>query len=120
MNIKFEKRKLSLALRRDGKEYVFKRPSLNEFGEPSDDGDCVEITLTGIYHESRGYVSKKTNEATQINSKKQPMILCDFEKANELIKENDSVEISGVSYKVNKVEDVSHLGVYADISLEEC
>lgn len=117
MNIKFEKHKLKLALRKDGKEYIFKTKKKNDYGEYLDEYEEDEKVICGIYHENRGYVSKTTNDATKINTKKQPMILCDYE-ASQKIKQNDEVEIEGKRYVVIEIDNISNLDIYADISLE--
>ena len=116
MNVEFEKHKIRMLLKRQGKSFVFEVKSKNEFGE-DDDENSSTFEVIGIYHESSSYVEKTTIEAAQIRKKNQPMILCSYDDYDK-IQIGAKLKIDDKEYEVIDKTDVSLLNVYCDISLE--
>ena len=103
-----------------GKEYEFKRAEKNEFNEPTDKLELVE-TVRGIYHSSQqSFIDLINTEAASIKSKTNKGILC-MASSGALLKQDDTVEINLVKYKVTAVEPVMYgdVKVATEISLEE-
>lgn len=116
VNTKFEAYKIRRELKKNGKEYEFKRAELNNFKEPTEN-QLLAGKFRGLYHEQNGYVSVVTGETTQTRTKKIPMILCLYEDAN-FLKINDIVKINSKTFKVTGVINIQEWNIIADVSLE--
>lgn len=116
INTKFEAYKLRRELKRNGKEYEFKRAKLNDFKEPTKDS-VVAGKLIGLYHEQNSNVSITTGDTTQTRTKKVPMILCLYEDAT-FLKIGDMVKINSKTFKVTGIVNIQEWNIIADISLE--
>ena len=75
LNTRFEEYKLKRELKRNGTEVTFYRNKKNAFGEHVGELEVV-AKLTGLYHETNGYVSLSVSDATVQRSVKLPMLLC--------------------------------------------
>ena len=116
MNLKFELRKLEIALNKSGKLCKVKRQGLNKFKEPND--ILEDITeFKGLYHEQNSYVKLTTTEQAQYVSKKIPMVLCKFEDALP-IKSNDILVYNNKEFKITGVTNIQEWNLIADVSLE--
>lgn len=104
-----------------GAEYRFTRNSKNEYGEPTEEPELVEI-VQGIYHSSQqSFIELINTEAAKIKAKTNKGILC-LSSSGSLLLQGDRVEISSVEYRVTTVEPVMYgdVKVATEISLEEC
>lgn len=122
INKQFEAYKIRREIKRSGETYTFKRPVLNEFGEPS--GDEIEVgSLRGLYHEQYGNDSNirlMTGDTTQIRTKKMPMILCIYEDAKALnLHLGDKLYLNGRILKVVSLVNIQEWNIIGDLSLEE-
>ena len=115
-DLNFQKNKVSRFIQQYGETFVFKRPKLNDFGEPINDG-FEEITIKGVYHETNSYVSQTITEGTVTRTKKQPMILC-FVSEAEKLKYGDALEYKQNKYNVVSALNLAQLDICCDISLE--
>lgn len=100
-----------------GESYTFERSKLDDYNEPTEEKETV-ATVNGLYHVTKGYVSKTVGDATTTHSKGQPMILAVYEET-ENIKEQDRVTVEGKPYKVVGRTNVGEYSILNDISLEE-
>lgn len=122
LNTKFEAYKVSRELKRVGKEYEFKRPKKNGFGEPEDDEEFVSKFL-GLYHEQNGYIKGSIDTQVSVGgtihvrTEKKPMILCLYDDAKTL-KIGDIVRFNSKTYKVTGVVNIQEWNIVSDISLE--
>lgn len=122
INKQFEAYKIRREIKRSGETYTFKRPVLNEFGEPS--GDEIEVgSLRGLYHEQyeRGSnIRLMTGDTTQIRTKKLPMILCIYEDAKTLnLQLGDKLYLNDKIFKVVSLVNIQEWNIIGDLSLEE-
>lgn len=118
VNTKFEAYKIKRELKRSGIKYEFKRFKKNEFGEQTKELEGIG-SLTGLYHEQSSGVNITVSEASQIRSKKTPMILCLYEDTASLaLQVGDFVEINSRVFKVQGVVNVQEWNIVSDISLE--
>lgn len=122
INKQFEAYKIRREIKRSGETYTFKRPVLNEFGEPS--GDEIEVgSLRGLYHEQyeRGSnIRLMTGDTTQIRTKKLPMILCIYEDAKTLnLQLGDKLYLNNRILKVVSLVNIQEWNIIGDLSLEE-
>ena len=101
-----------------GQEFKFQRPAVNEYGEPTDQGE--EITVKGVYHEALGYVylTKSTTESTTRRQRVFPMILMLWEEAEKLV-HTDRLTYNGHLYQVGEINNIGEANVVADVSLME-
>lgn len=118
INTKFEVYKLKRELKRSGKDYEFKRPIVNDYGEPSDDSEIVG-TVKGLYHETNEHIMVSMSDTTQVRTKKVPNILCTYEDVAPLkLVIGDIVEINSRTLKVTGIVDIQDWNLILDISLE--
>lgn len=115
MNLSFEKHKLIRFIKSQGLTYTFTAPGTNSFGEPTGQERTVEVS--GVYHETQGYVTGYVVEGSNIKSKPESLIMCLMEDTVGLVREM-VVTINGNEYRIVDLRDVNHLGVACDISLE--
>lgn len=115
-NLQFQKAKMAQIIRVEGVDYTFLRDQLDEYGEPT--GALSEVAIVrGIWHESQGYVTLVSGEASTVRSKPSPQILTMAEWAKP-IQQDDFIEVDGQRYLVTGKHDPTNLGIAADISLE--
>lgn len=118
VNKKFEAYKLKRELKRSGIEYEFERFKENAFKELNGEPESVG-KIVGLYHEQNSNIEVVTSDATQIRTKKIPMILCLYEDAASLgLKTNDIVKVNAKTFKVTGVVNIQEWSIIADISLE--
>lgn len=122
INKQFEAYKIRREIKRSGETYTFKRPVLNEFGEPS--GDEIEVgSLRGLYHERYerdSNIRLMTGNTTQIRTKKLPMILCIYDDAKTLnLQLGDKLYLNDKILKVVSLVNIQEWNIIGDLSLEE-
>ena len=118
LNTKFEAYKIKRELKRSGIEYEFKRFKKNIFDESTDEFEAVG-TLKGLYHEQSSGIQITTSDATQVRSKKIPMILCLYENTASLaLQVGDFVKINARTFKVTGIINIQEWNIISDISLE--
>ena len=118
INTRFEAYKIKRELKRSGIDYEFKRPGVNDFGEPV--GEPVVVgTIRGLYHEQNSSIQVKTGDTTQVRTKKIPMILCLYEDTARLaLAVGDIVTINAKTFKVTGIVNIQEWNLISDISLE--
>lgn len=123
VNTRFEAYKLQREMRRSGQVFQFRRPAINDFGEPVKDenGDYVfqgnPIEIEGLYHEVNSYISVVTGDTTRTRTKKEPMVLCMYEDASGL-QVGDVVQYNNKTFRYSGIVNVQEWGIIGDISLE--
>lgn len=113
---RFLQHKVERALQRDGSKFSFMIPQFDEYNQPVEEGETVEIT--GVYHELNSFISLTTGDAASVQRKKSPMILTLFTEDVRKLAKDSKVSINNVEYKITGVLDVQNYGLVADISLE--
>lgn len=118
VNKKFEAYKIKRELKRSGIEYEFKRSKKNDFNESTDEFEGIG-KLKGIYHEQNSTIHITTSDATQIRTKKIPMILCLYEDTAALnLQVGDFVNINTRTFKVTGITNIQEWNIISDVSLE--
>lgn len=119
VNKQFEAYKIKREIKRSGETYVFMRPKLNEFNEPSDEEEEVG-SLLGLYHEQNSNVQITTGDTTQTRTKKMPMILCVYNDAKMLdLHLGDKLYLNDRILKVVSLVNIQEWNIIGDLSLEE-
>lgn len=116
MNKTFELFKLKNIIKKNGKEFAFRRCGKNEFGEDSQEYTDVCV-VKGIYHETSSYVKKVTDDGASYTTKKSPMVLSLYDDCREVLA-GDMVEISEKTFKVTEINNMGQEDIVVDISLE--
>lgn len=101
---------------RNGSTYTVKRNKVDKYGEPTQEVEEV-TTLRGLFHISKGFITKNTSDGSQIKTKGQPMILALLEEC-KTIQNGDFVVINGNTYKITDKNNTEEYNIIADISLE--
>lgn len=124
INTKFELYKFRRELRRNGKDYTFRRRKLNQFDEPTGELEDV-LTIRCLYHEVSSFKTTSTGDSSTTVTEKQPMLLCAVEDAKDSgLEIGDFIEVEDSVYGDKKVlrlvgiVDIQNYGIIADISLE--
>ena len=117
MNIHFGREQIARNIRTHGQIFVFTRSGKNSFGEP--DGTQTEVaSVQGLFHQTRGFITKNISDGTISRNKPQPQILCLADDSVKPIQHGDQLEYAGNLYVVTGVDDINNLGIACDISLE--
>lgn len=99
-----------------GSEYSVKRKELDKYKEPT--GEEIQVAnIKGLYHITKGYVTESVQDGTRVHLKGQPMLLCEYEKAN-VIQTGDFIEINKNRYKVIDKNNIQEYNIVTDISME--
>lgn len=124
INTRFELYKLRRELKRNGKDYMFRRHKLNKFNEPTGELEDV-LTIRCLYHEVSSFKTTSTGDSSTTVTEKQPMLLCAVEDVKDSgLEIGDFIEVEDSVYGDKKVlrfvgiVDIQNYGIIADISLE--
>lgn len=99
-----------------GQNLLFSRQGENEFGEPN--GQTESVTIKGVYHETTSFLSKTSTEATTIQQKSSPMVLCLW-KDTENISDRYRLSFNNKTYTIGGIKNLAEANLIAEISLEE-
>lgn len=117
MNIHFGRELILRNIKTHGQTFTFKRTETNRYGEPTGANTEV-VSVQGLFHQSRGYITKTVSDGTVSRGKPQPQILCLLDAAVKLIQQGDTLNYMDQVYTVTGVDDVNNLGIACEISLE--
>lgn len=115
-NLAFELHKVEQEIKVHGEDYTVNRDKLDEYGEATGDSEKV-CDIRGLFHISKGFVSRSTGDATTTHATGNPMLLCLFSET-EHIQSGDWLELNGARYNITDVTNVSEQNIVADMSLE--
>lgn len=117
--VAFERDKLKKQIAAFGKEFIFSRYAVNDFNEPVKSLPPREVcTVNGIYHDSfNSYVSRNISDGATVAKTFQPMLLCLFEDA-ALLNKDDFIEIGEKVYKVVSIKNINNLNYGCEVSFE--
>lgn len=111
-----EEHKIKREIQLHGNTYTFVRETKDGYGEPT--GETTEVaTICGLFHISKGYVTRSTSDGTKTHGTGQPMILSLWEDA-EPIQSGDVVEINGNKHRVIAKNNVQEYNLFCDTSLD--
>ncbi len=111
-----EQKAIEREITRNGSTYIVKRNKVDKYGEPTQEVEEV-TTLRGLFHISKGFVTKNTSDGSQTKTKGQPMILALLEEC-ATIQNGDFVVINSNTYKITDINNIKEYNIIADISLE--
>ena len=115
--LKMELHKIEREIKVHGKEYTFLRTKTDAYGEPTNEEPEQVAVVCGLFHITKGYVSKNVQDATITHSKGQPMLLVCCSDADGIFPGDYFVE-NGNTYKVVGKNNVQEYNIVADFSLE--
>ena len=99
-----------------GQEFTFHRPELNQYNEPTSNETL--ITLQGLFHQTRGYITRNITDGTISRSQPQPMVLALVNPESQSLRINDYMLYCNNKYLVTGINDINNLGIALEISLE--
>lgn len=111
-----EQKAIEREIIRNGSTYIVKRNKVDKYGEPTQEVEEV-TTLRGLFHISKGFVTKNTSDGSQTKTKGQLMILALLEEC-ATIQNGDFVVINSNTYKITDINNIEEYNIIADISLE--
>lgn len=111
-----DKKAVEREITKNGSTYTVKRSKVDKYEEPTQEVEEV-TTLRGLFHISKGFITKNTSDGSQTKTKGQPMILALWEEC-ETIRNGDFVVINGNTYKITDKNNIEEYNIIADISLE--
>lgn len=114
--LKMELHKVDREIRTHGSKFNVYRDKKDKYGEDTGEQEFVCV-ISGLFHISKGYVSKNVTEGTVTHSKGQPMLMCHYSETGN-IKTGDYVIINGNKYKVVEKNNIQEYSIVTDISLE--
>ena len=112
----FELHKVEREIKIHGDDYAVNRDKLDEYGEATGDSEKV-CDIRGLFHISKGFVSRSTGDATTTHATGSPMLLCVFDEAKQ-IQCGDWLEINGARYNITDKNNLSEQNIVIDMSLE--
>lgn len=116
MNVNFGIELIRRNILAHGQEFIFHRPALSTFNEPTTNETL--ITLQGLFHQTRGYITRNTTDGTVSRSQPQPMVLTLVNPDTQSLQINDYVLYCNQKYRVTGINDINNLGMALEISLE--
>lgn len=117
MNRNFARELIARNISTNGEEFTFVRNGRNRHGEP-DGTTTTVVTVKGLFHQSRGYITKDVSDGTVSREKPQPRIMCLADTDVKKVQHGDTLEYLGRKYTVTGVDNVNEYGIACDISLE--
>lgn len=116
MNKCIELYKVKREIKMHGSEVVVKRKKLDEYNEPTKEKEDV-TAFRGLFHISKGYMTKNISDGTSTRTKGQPMVLAELSDLTD-VKNDDIIYYNNLVYKVVDINNIEQLNIVADISLE--
>lgn len=116
MNIYFDIAKVKRAINTHGQEFTFYRKGLDDYGQP-DQTKTTYITVKGLFHQTRSYITKNVSDGTISRSKPSPQILA-LNNPDMTLALKDELVFAGKTYIVTGVDNIGNLSIALDISLE--
>lgn len=116
MNVSFGVELVKRNILTHGMDFTFVHKALNEFNEPT--GDQTEITVHGLFHQTRGFITKNTSDGTVSRTRPQPQVLTLVDDTSKSIQKDDIMLYCNHTYSVVGINDINNLGVALEISLE--
>ena len=114
--LSFELHKVEREIKMHGDTFEIHRDILDDYGEVTGNSEKVCETR-GLFHISKGFVSRSTIDATTTHATGNPMLLCLFSET-EQVRSGDWLELNGARYNITDVSNVSEQNIVADMSLE--
>lgn len=115
--LKMELHKVLREIQIHGTEYKLFRKKTDKYGEPTKEEPEQVATFRGLFHISKGYITKNVAEGTKTHSKGQPMLLVAYDET-ENIQSEDFLIINGNPYKVVEKNNIQEYNIVTNISLE--
>ena len=114
----FERSKVARFINVYGNIFTFRRRSLNDYGEPKNECECI-AKIRGVYHNPDGpYRKQSIEDSSEHVSKPQPMILCLQDENSSLVKPDDIVQIGKSWFTVVRLVAVGEFDYAWEIVLE--
>lgn len=115
--LKLELNKVLREIKVHGMDYTFFKRMSDEYGEPIQDKIEVVALKKGLFHISKGFISKKVSDGTSVHGKGQPKLLMSFDDSKE-INIDDFFRTSGNIYRVVEKNNIQNYDIVTDLSLE--
>lgn len=114
--LSFELHKVEREIKMHGDTFEIHRDILDDYGEVTGNSEKVCETR-GLFHISKGFVSRSTTDGTTTHAAGSPMLLCTLEETKQ-IKSGDWFEVNGVRYNITDLTNVGEQNIVVNMSLE--
>lgn len=111
-----KKNVIEKAIRKYGREIIFKRKVLNEFGES--EGEETVAKMFGFYYRGNNILQVKSNIAGITNSSKEEKLMMILNGDSRNVKVGDTFNLNDIEYRIIDLGNAFDL--YYDITLERC
>ena len=108
--------KVEREIKMHGDTFEIHRDILDDYGEVTGNSEKVCETR-GLFHISKGFVSRSTTDSTTTHATGNPMLLCLFSET-EQVRSGDWLELNGARYNITDVSNVSEQNIVVNMSLE--
>lgn len=115
--LKMELHKVEREVKTHGTAYTFFREKKDEYGENTEEQAEMIVTIRGLFHISKEYVTETTQDGTKTHSKGSPKLLVAYVETKN-IQNGDYLEINKNKYKVVDKNNIQEYSIVVDISLE--
>lgn len=117
MNVNFEVQKIKRLILRQGKSFTFIRHDFDLYGKELD--TILESNIVnGVFHIKVSYVSIVASDASKVQSKSIPYVLCLYSEKSNRVQQGDVLEFNNKKYRVTGKTNILELNYAFDISLE--
>lgn len=117
MNINFEIQKLKRIIAKQGTTFTFVRYDKDLYGKKLD--TILELNdIKGVFHVGVSHISVIASDASKVQSKSIPYVLCLYSEKSNKVQQGDVLEFNGKKYKVTGKTNILEKNYAFDISLE--
>lgn len=100
-----------------GRDCEVYRKETDEYGETTENKVFIAC-VRGLFHTQKGFLTRSRDDATEVRTKGQPMLLLDFEDAQKFLP-GDILIVGEKEHRVIAFNDIQLFNIVVDVSLEE-
>ena len=114
--LSFELHKVEREIKMHGDTFEIHRDILDDYGEVTGNSEKVCETR-GLFHISKGFVSRSTTDGTTTHAVGSPMLLCLFDETEQM-QSGDWLKVNVARYNITDLTNVGEQNIVGDMSLE--
>ena len=114
--LKAELYKVKREIQIHGSTYTICRNKKDEYGEATSESEEI-CAVSGLFHISKGYITKTISDGTRTHTKGQPQLLLEYSESSK-IENDDYIMINNQKYNITEKNNIQEYNIIVDISLE--